>query len=214
MRGCRMQKWLARCLVAVAWLTWPVAGFTAQSDVQKTSTGTAQLVTAQNGVGPNAGTLSAALIITMEPGWKTYWRSPGEVGMPPQLGWEGSENLADAQLFWPAPKRFTAFGIENFGYEHRVVFPLQLELRKPGEPVALQTRVDLLVCSEVCVPETFELDLSLPSKAGQDAGAGEIISDALAEVPLNGQADWVSSLSAFVNADQPKGFLRRRRQQL
>ena len=197
-----MIKWLTHCLLGLAWLIFPMTGMAAETDVQATATGTAQLVTAQNGVGPNAGTLSAALIVTMEPGWKTYWRSPGEVGMPPRLDWEGSENLADADMFWPAPKRFTAFGIENFGYEKRVVFPLQIELEKPGEQVALQVRVELLVCSEVCVPEIFELDLSLPAKAGQDAVAGKVISDALAKVPLEGQADWITSLSAFTDTDR------------
>ena len=197
-----MQRWLTRCLVALALLLAPISVLAAQTDLQKTTTASMQLVTVEDGVGPNATTLSGALIVNLEPEWKTYWRSPGEVGLPPSLSWEGSKNLADAQMFWPAPKRFTAFGIENFGYKTRVVFPLQLELQKPGEEVALKVRVDILVCSEVCVPETVTLDLTLPAKAGQDPVAGQIVSDALAQVPQRGQPDWITSLSSFVDAEQ------------
>ena len=199
-----MQKWLTRWLMVLAWLMFPVAGMAAETDIQTTSTATAQLVIVQNGVGPNVGTLSGALIVTLEPGWKTYWRSPGEVGMPPQLNWEGSQNLADAQMLWPKPERFTAFGIENFGYEKRVVFPIQFKLQQPGKETALQARLDLLVCSEVCVPETLNFDLTLLAKAGQDAGAGQIVSDALALVPVQGQPDWITSFSAFINPERTK----------
>jgi len=78
---------------------------------------TARLITAENGVAPNAKTLSAAIEVTLSEGWKTYWRAPGAVGYPMELNWSGSVNIADHALLWPAPKRFSAFEIENYGYE-------------------------------------------------------------------------------------------------
>ncbi|HCX68676.1 MAG TPA: hypothetical protein DHK64_14410, partial [Rhodobiaceae bacterium] len=58
---------------------------------------------------------SAGLHLELSKGWKTYWRSPGEVGIPPSIDWAGSENIENVEFLWPAPERFTAFGIENFG---------------------------------------------------------------------------------------------------
>ena len=186
-------------------LVWAVVALpvaAAQTEVQETSTVSVQLVTAQNGVGPQAGTLSGALVIDLEHGWKTYWRSPGEVGIPPQLEWQGSANVDSVQMHWPEPKRFTAFGIENFGYETRVVFPLQIKLTAPGAAAELNARLDLLVCSEVCVPETLDLNLTLPTGVGQDHVAGKFISDALARVPDEDQSEWVTSVSTFVDPER------------
>lgn len=196
------RAWFA-CGLAV--LFWALASHpitAAQTDVQKTSTVSVQLVTAQDGVGPQSATLSGALVVDLEPGWKTYWRSPGEVGLPPQLTWQGSKNIANVQMFWPAPKRFTAFGIENFGYQTRVVFPLLVELEEPGSEVELKARIELLVCSEVCVPEIVELGLALPAKVGQDETAGRLIFDALSTVPREGRPDWINSVSAFVDPER------------
>ena len=145
---------------------------------------TARLITVQNGVPTGANTISAGLQLELEKGWKTYWRSPGEVGLPPSLDWAGSDNVAVVDFKWPAPKRFTAFGIENFGYEGDVVFPLQIVLKENGEPTALNARVNLLVCSDICVPLDFELTLALGPGNGIDRTSGDLIAAALARVPV------------------------------
>ena len=108
---------------------------------------TAYLISAQDGVPENTQTLSAGLHLQLNENWKTYWRSPGEVGIPPSVEWSGSENVADVEFMWPAPTRFTAFGIENFGYAGEAVFPLRVTLEDPGAPVTLSAQVKLLVCS-------------------------------------------------------------------
>ena len=126
---------------------------------------TARLVSAQDAVTPDAGTLSAGLDLKLARGWKTYWRSPGEVGLAPQLDWSRSGNVADVELLYPAPTRFTAFGIENYGYRDRVVYPLRVELERPGEAARLNLDATILVCAEICVPETFTLGLDVPAGA-------------------------------------------------
>ena len=143
----------------------------------------ARLVTAEDGVAPGAATLSAGLQLTLEEGWKTYWRSPGEVGTPPEVAWDGSENVEAVELLWPAPTRFRAFGIENFGYADEVVFPLRVTLAEPGAPAALRAAVSLLVCSDICVPLDLALALDLLSGAGVDAASGALIAEAAARVP-------------------------------
>ena len=171
----------------------------ATSNDYSTSAITVRLISAQDGVPLGAETLSAGRDLTLEEGWKTYWRSPGEVGIPPQVEWSGSQNVADVELLWPAPERFTAFGIENFGYHDTVVFPLRITLERAGEPVDLTANVKLLICSEVCVPEVFDLTLSLPSGSAIDTVSASRISTYLSRVPAEGDQIGVSDVVAFVD---------------
>jgi suppressor for copper-sensitivity B len=158
----------------------------------------AHLITAQDGVSKNTQTLSAGLHLQLNENWKTYWRSPGEVGIPPSVEWSGSENVADVEFMWPSPTRFTAFGIENFGYAGEVVFPLRITLKDPGAPVTLSAQVKLLVCSNVCVPEEFDLSLRLGRGNGIDSTAAGLIGTFSERVP---EAGGVSEANAFIDED-------------
>ena len=82
-----------------------------------------RLLAGVGGVGTLAG-ISAGLEFQLAPGWKTYWRSPGDAGYPVTVDWGGSRNLAAAEFAWPAPHRFTLFGLDTFGYSDEVVFPI------------------------------------------------------------------------------------------
>ncbi|WP_380056273.1 protein-disulfide reductase DsbD family protein [Falsihalocynthiibacter sp. SS001] len=155
----------------------------------------AKLITAQDGVAPKSQTLAAGLSVTLEEGWKTYWRSPGEVGLPPELNWSTSENIESVRLEYPAPERFRAFGIENFGYEHNVLFPLQVTLKNPGEPAVLRGDISLLVCSDVCIPDDFSLELTVDAGEGIDAGSAGLIADAMANVPVETDTPITASLA-------------------
>lgn len=170
------------------------------SDPFSTNAVTARLISVQDGVPPGAETLSAGLDLTLSEGWKTYWRSPGEVGIPPQIDWSGSRNVAGVEMLWPAPERFTAFGIENFGYQDTVVFPLRVLLERPGEPVHLAGTAKLLVCSEVCVPQTFDLDLALPSGSEIDSASASRISTFLSRVPSEGDQTGATDAVASIDA--------------
>jgi len=162
---------------------------------------TARLISAQNGVTEGAQTISAGLDLTLGEGWKTYWRSPGEVGFAPEVDWSTSENVANVEFLWPAPERFTAFGIENFGYSKEVVFPLMLRLERPGEPFVLNTSVTLLTCSTVCVPQNFDLALSLGPKEGIDQLSADRISRFVARVPVDENSADINTFAANLNAD-------------
>ncbi|WP_306114975.1 MULTISPECIES: protein-disulfide reductase DsbD [unclassified Roseovarius] len=168
----------------------------AESDAYQSSTLTARLITVEEGVRTDARTISAGLSITLEEGWKTYWRSPGEVGLPPEVDLNASSNLAAAELLWPAPTRFRAFGIENFGYAGELTYPIRLTIDNPGEALDLKAEVSLLVCSNVCIPENFELTLSLPPGTGVDQTSAAEIALWAERVPVDGDASDVSLLSA------------------
>lgn len=174
----------------------------ATSDTFSSTSLTATLISAQDGIPPGTEMLSAGLDLTLTEGWKTYWRSPGEVGSPPEIDWSGSSNVANVEMLWPAPERFTAFGIENFGYHNAVVFPLRITLERPGEPVDLAGAVKLLICSEVCIPLTFDLALSLRSGSGIDSASASRISTFLSRVPTEGDRTGVTAAVASIDAKQ------------
>lgn len=172
-----------------------------QSDPFVSAAIDARLISAEDGVAPNAGVISAGLSIRLSDGWKTYWRSPGEVGLPPSIDWSGSQNLANVDFMWPAPTRFRAFGIENFGYEKQVTFPLRVTLKDAGEPAVLAGKVFILICSHICVPEEFTLTLDLPAGTGVDQASATEIATWAAKVPMDGTASEVRAL-AHVSDDE------------
>ena len=162
----------------------------------------ARLITAEDGVTPNAGTVSAGLVLELQEGWKTYWKSPGQVGYPTSVTWDASENVANVELMWPAPKRFEAFGIENYGYSGTLVHPLKVTLADAGKPASLRLNVSLLVCSAVCVPQDFALSVSLPEGTGIDTTSAMVIAEAAAKVPLRPDASDISLTSLLINPDK------------
>ncbi len=181
----KASLWFALTFAGIVGL-WSGETSAAQSSAYKSNAVAARLLTAQDGVPEHAETVSGALHLALGKGWKTYWRSPGEVGTPPSIDWSGSINVKEAEFFWPAPTRFRAFGIENFGYSKEVAFPLKIILEKPGEPVALRAKVNLLVCSTICVPEIFDLALTLGPGNGIDQDAAALIAASSRRVPGDG----------------------------
>jgi len=119
----------------------------------------------------------------LQPGWKIYWRSPGDAGLPPVVDWSGSENLKEAVIGWPVPHRFSLFGLETFGYGDQVILPVQARLERPGEALALMAKVDYLVCEEICIPYNAELRLDLAAGAGQRAQEAFLIESFQGQVP-------------------------------
>lgn len=129
------------------------------------------------------GTLRAGLEIRLEPGWKTYWRMPGDSGVPPRFDFAGSENLAHADIRWPLPRRFTDGGGTTIGYAGSVVFPLKLAPQDASKPVRLKLVVDYAVCERVCVPVQARFSLALDRGAKTDALASLQISGFEQRVP-------------------------------
>lgn len=107
----------------------------------------------------------AGLDVKLGPNWKTYWRYPGDSGVPPQFDFTGSENLAKATVLWPAPHSFEEGGSRSIGYKQRVIFPLHVEPRNPAKPVRLRTKFNYAVCEKICIPAEAELDLTLEGGA-------------------------------------------------
>jgi DsbC/DsbD-like thiol-disulfide interchange protein len=124
----------------------------------------------------------AGFEIDLSPGAITYWRDPGDAGLPPTLDFSASDNVVSVEPEFPAPKRIKeADGGEAFGYDGSVVIPLRVKPRDPMKPATLKLSADFAVCEKVCLPAKAHLELKLPSAPGSPhAGA---IDAALAAVP-------------------------------
>ncbi|HYD18465.1 MAG TPA: protein-disulfide reductase DsbD domain-containing protein [Patescibacteria group bacterium] len=123
------------------------------------------------------------LELKLKPKWDTYWRSPGDAGLPPDLDWKGSANLKAYSLQYPSPHRLTVSGLDNNVYTDEVVFPITVTLENPGQPLDLHLKLGLLVCNEICVPEKHELTLSLPAGAAEKSADAGLYEAALKKLP-------------------------------
>ncbi len=103
----------------------------------------------------------AGLRINIADGWKTYWRAPGESGVPPVFDWTRSENVASIEVDWPRPEIFESFGVQTIGYRSDVTLPLRVVARDPAQPVALRLALSYGVCADICVPEKAEVALDI-----------------------------------------------------
>ena len=128
------------------------------------------------------GPLYAGIHIKLEDGWKTYWRQPGDSGVPPQIDWAGSVNLAEARVLYPVPRRLPEAGMISLGYNREVVLPVAITAQDPTKPVELKLAFAYGVCKDICIPVEARLSLSI----APDAAAGEagLIGAYLARVPL------------------------------
>ncbi len=128
-----------------------------------------------------AGGALAGFEIRLAPGAITYWRDPGDAGVPPSFDFSGSDNVAEVTPTFPAPKRIReADGSEAFGYESGVVIPLKIKPRDPAKPVTLALLANYAVCEQLCLPAKAKLTLTL---AGGSSPYASDVEAALAAAP-------------------------------
>jgi suppressor for copper-sensitivity B len=157
----------------------------------------ARLVTASDAVGA-AKTVEAGIEIRLAPGWHVYWRTPGDAGIPPSVDWSGSENLAHAEIAWPAPSRYSLQGFETAAYRGHVLLPVALTLAEPGRPLAVHALMNWAACANICVPYSTKLDLALPAGPAALSPEARLIAAANSRVPRPLAAAGIELLSADV----------------
>lgn len=149
-------------LACVAALGCGAAFATTQDDVL-----TARLL---SGWQSATGAHMAGVDLTLAAGWKTYWRSPGDAGIPPRFDWSGSTNVRSVRIHWPAPTVFDVNGLQTIGYHDHLVLPIEVMPEDPGLPVRLSLRMDLGVCDKICLPASVALTSDLVAPGAPDAG--------------------------------------------
>jgi DsbC/DsbD-like thiol-disulfide interchange protein len=124
----------------------------------------------------------AGLEITMAEGWKTYWRMPGDAGVPPTFDWAGSTNVRAIEVRYPAPMRLPEPAAETIGYKRSVIFPVAVTPQDAARPVELKLAIEFGVCRDICVPAEakFSLVLAPAEMAGEPLAA---VRAALERVP-------------------------------
>jgi DsbC/DsbD-like thiol-disulfide interchange protein len=133
-----------------------------------------------------AGSRSGAVLLggiafQLQPGWKTYWRSPGDSGVPPRFDFSKSENIEAVTVLWPAPVKFDdGAGGSSMGYHDQVVLPLRIVAKNTDKPVTLRAAVNYAICDKLCVPVEADVELAFTSVASTEDSA---LSAALDTVP-------------------------------
>lgn len=167
------------------------------------------------GAGDNG--LRAAIDIQLNEGWKTYWRTAGDAGLPVAIDTTRSTNLKSATILWPTPKRSIDFGnLETFVYKHEVTFPLQIEATDKAQPVQLKLKVKYAACKEICtfLSHDFSLDLAADKKLSTEEVVLLNQADASLSTALDKQSDITITSTTLdsdakhirVEASSAKGF--------
>jgi DsbC/DsbD-like thiol-disulfide interchange protein len=143
------------------------------------------------------GAWNAGLEITLGEGWKTYWRVPGESGVPPQFNWSGSANLKTVTIGWPAPRRYRDAAGETIGYRDRVVYPLRIERLEESSPVDLKLSIFYAVCKDICIPAEEKLSLKLPVASSASLKDRDLLAAFAAQIPGGPSASLLPAVVAL-----------------
>jgi DsbC/DsbD-like thiol-disulfide interchange protein len=141
----------------------------------------------------------------LQPGWKTYWRYPGDSGVPPRFDFSGSENLKYAKVLYPAPHLFRDEAGNSLGYKDDVIFPLQIVARDPAKQVTLRLKLQYAVCEKLCIPAEGRAELTFGD--GHSAREAELAA-AEARVPTPVTADEIGLTARRINSGlKPQVFV-------
>jgi DsbC/DsbD-like thiol-disulfide interchange protein len=122
----------------------------------------------------------AGVEIRLKVGWHTYWRYPGDAGVPPKFDFSGSQNVKQVHVLWPAPQRLREGGGTSIGYARDLILPLHVVPQDSAKPVTLRLKLDYAVCEKLCVPAEAKAELPLRSaSSAQDVA----LAAAEAQVP-------------------------------
>ena len=169
--------------------------------------GEVRLVSAVSAMG-NLQELPLGLEFRLAPGWKIYWRTPGEAGLPPTLDLQMANGAPlQSQIEWPVPKRFNAFGFDNFGYADAVILPVAVRGYDRGAALQIRGQIEALVCSDICVPLAGALRLDLADGPAEPSSMAMVIAQFAAKVPRIDAPSPIKIATAWQSGSQLKiGF--------
>lgn len=164
----RAMRKIAAAVAITLCLSGVPAG-AASSDWYRTEGGSVRLVTER---APGAdGVLRGALEIALDPGWKTYWRDPGDAGVPPSLDLSASTGVESLEIDFPAPERHDDGYAVWAGYDAPVSLPIRLKLADPAQSPSISAKVFLGICQSICIPVSTTLDVAAEDGSGANDAA-------------------------------------------
>nr|WP_321458214.1 protein-disulfide reductase DsbD domain-containing protein [uncultured Cohaesibacter sp.] len=173
----------AFCVALVSLVLVLFSGYSAFAEAtpwQETEGGRMRLVSA----GMTDGRLKAGLEIQLDEGWKTYWKVPGDSGLPPSFDTDASRNAAKIETLWPVPHRIKAGGTEVLGYKDGIIFPFLITPKDAAQSVTLDLAAQVGLCAQLCVPLYAEFSLDIPAGGAHDLAVELLIDRDIALVPL------------------------------
>ena len=116
--------------------------------------------------------LLGGIAFQLQPGWKTYWRTPGDSGVPPRFDFSKSDNVEAVTVLWPAPHKFDdGAGGVSLGYHDQIVLPLRIVAKNVDKPVTLRVEINYAVCEKLCIPVDANAELTFNSVASTEDSA-------------------------------------------
>ena len=113
--------------------------------------------------------LLGGIAVQLDPGWKTYWRTSGDSGVPPRFDFSKSDNVEAVTVLWPAPTKFDdGAGGFSLGYHDQVVLPLRIVPKSNDKPVTLRAKINYAVCEKICIPVEASTELTFASVASTE----------------------------------------------
>lgn len=173
---------LLRCCAAALWLaalTLPsvLAAQNSSKAVVTTPQVRAELLAhAPDGADPGK-TVWLGLQLTHQPDWHTYWRNPGDSGLPITVQWTLPAGISAGDIAWPLPKKIPIGNLANYGFDGTVLLPVPLTISqdfKPGltnNEIEVKLKANWLVCRKECIPEEGEFALKVPVKGSMAANS-------------------------------------------
>jgi DsbC/DsbD-like thiol-disulfide interchange protein len=155
------------------------------------------------------GIVRGALQIEPKAGWITYWREPGDAGIPPHITFPSSSDVTLERMSYPVPKRFDNGDLRDIGYDGPVAFPFELKIKDPSKPASLTASTFIGLCRNICIPFQADFSLSLRQEGGTSFSEAMIINDAEGKLPEAPSGDF-SVTHYAVSADGGELSLRLR----
>lgn len=172
----------------VFWALSTSAGAQDASDWTAQAHTSARLIAGTTAKTSTATFIRAGVEIALDPGWHTYWRDPGDTGVPPTFDFSGSGNVQSTKVLWPAPESFPdGAGGTSIGYVGSVTLPLLVTPSDPAKPSVLHLKLNYAVCGNLCVPAEANLQLALDGRGGEEAAIEKAQMRVPRQVPLGAQ---------------------------
>jgi thiol:disulfide interchange protein len=172
----------------LAWLLASPAVHALSGPTVATDNVKAHLISETDAIAPGQS-IWVALELDIRDGWHTYWRNPGDSGQATKLVWTLPAGVTAGDIVWTTPHRFEIPPLVNYGYAKQAVHLVQLTAAadlKSAAPLDLKAKASWLVCADVCIPESADLDLKIPVKASGgavDPSVAQLFTQARSELP-------------------------------
>ncbi len=145
----------------------------------------------------------------MDPGWKTYWKSPGDGGFAQNISWENSANINNLEVLWPTPEKFQILGLTSLGYENNVIFPLKLEINDESQNTFVNLQVNFLICKDICIPGDARVFLEIPSGNKELTDNFFILERSLSFLPEhNFESSYINNVNASIYKDNDNSLIK------